>query len=350
MVERVTGRGSDEPAYGDTLIDSMLGNISGLIPNITSDNYSHEVGEPPVQRAGRPRPRPEPRGGSRRVLDDQPRLPAPQLPAAPGRDLARRPALHRGRRHLHPAGDGESQDPQRLQGRLPGRGAHRGAGPLHGGRRVPDVLREIAPELGHAHPAPAPARALGAGREAQGVAGVPLAAGGHGALPLQGVEARREGRPRGERRLLRRPPLSGPGGLPGHSQPGHPVPRAEGQGHRRHVAHRAAVHAPDRLSGLSQGLRQVQVPVQRVHVLRPQPQGRAVRGSARPPRLRPRHQQARADRPRHSRTGGGRHRAIQAGHLGLQPERDAPIRTIPSGRGPSWRRRAGRSATPTASS
>ena len=44
VVERVTGRGSDEPAYGDTLIDSMLGNISGLIPNITSDNYSHEVG------------------------------------------------------------------------------------------------------------------------------------------------------------------------------------------------------------------------------------------------------------------------------------------------------------------
>jgi peptide/nickel transport system substrate-binding protein len=44
VVERVTGRGSDEPAQGDTLIDSMLGNISGLIPNITSDNYSHEIG------------------------------------------------------------------------------------------------------------------------------------------------------------------------------------------------------------------------------------------------------------------------------------------------------------------
>lgn len=44
VVERVTGRGSDEPAYGDTFIDSMLGNISGLIPNITSDGYSHEVG------------------------------------------------------------------------------------------------------------------------------------------------------------------------------------------------------------------------------------------------------------------------------------------------------------------
>jgi peptide/nickel transport system substrate-binding protein len=32
------------PAYGDTFIDSLLGNISSLIPTITSDNASHEVG------------------------------------------------------------------------------------------------------------------------------------------------------------------------------------------------------------------------------------------------------------------------------------------------------------------
>src|SRR5262245_53636411 len=44
VVERVSGRGSDDPAYGDTYVDSMLGNITGLIPNLTSDNYSHEVG------------------------------------------------------------------------------------------------------------------------------------------------------------------------------------------------------------------------------------------------------------------------------------------------------------------
>ena len=44
VVESVSGRGSDEPAYGDTYVDSMLGNITGLIPNLTSDNYSHEVG------------------------------------------------------------------------------------------------------------------------------------------------------------------------------------------------------------------------------------------------------------------------------------------------------------------
>jgi peptide/nickel transport system substrate-binding protein len=32
------------PAYGDTLIDSLLGNVSSLIPTITSDGASHEVG------------------------------------------------------------------------------------------------------------------------------------------------------------------------------------------------------------------------------------------------------------------------------------------------------------------
>jgi peptide/nickel transport system substrate-binding protein len=32
------------PAYGDTFIDSLLGNISSLIPTITSDSASHEVG------------------------------------------------------------------------------------------------------------------------------------------------------------------------------------------------------------------------------------------------------------------------------------------------------------------
>ncbi len=37
-------RGADKPAYGDTLIDALLGNISGLIPNILSDGPSLEVG------------------------------------------------------------------------------------------------------------------------------------------------------------------------------------------------------------------------------------------------------------------------------------------------------------------
>jgi len=36
--------GSMEPAYGDTLVSASIGDISGLIPNITSDTASHEVG------------------------------------------------------------------------------------------------------------------------------------------------------------------------------------------------------------------------------------------------------------------------------------------------------------------
>jgi ABC-type transport system substrate-binding protein len=105
VVERVTGRGNDEPAYGDTLIDSMLGNISGLIPNITSDNYSHEVGgllysglvsyDRDLNVVGE-------------LAESWTLSPtaAASPSAAPRRHLARRPALHRGRRHLHPTGDG----------------------------------------------------------------------------------------------------------------------------------------------------------------------------------------------------------------------------------------------------
>ncbi len=32
------------PAYGDTLVEASIGDISGLIPNITSDQSSHEIG------------------------------------------------------------------------------------------------------------------------------------------------------------------------------------------------------------------------------------------------------------------------------------------------------------------
>jgi peptide/nickel transport system substrate-binding protein len=56
MVATSCSRGSDSalpgaasaagvtPAYGDTFIDSLLGNVSSLIPTITSDGASHEVG------------------------------------------------------------------------------------------------------------------------------------------------------------------------------------------------------------------------------------------------------------------------------------------------------------------
>jgi peptide/nickel transport system substrate-binding protein len=41
--ERKTG--ANTPAYGDTLIEASIGNVSSLIPNITSDGASHEVGD-----------------------------------------------------------------------------------------------------------------------------------------------------------------------------------------------------------------------------------------------------------------------------------------------------------------
>ncbi len=37
--------GANTPAYGDTLIEASIGNVSSLIPNITADSASHEVGD-----------------------------------------------------------------------------------------------------------------------------------------------------------------------------------------------------------------------------------------------------------------------------------------------------------------
>jgi peptide/nickel transport system substrate-binding protein len=42
VVEPKTG--ANTPAYGDTLIEASIGNVSSLIPTITSDQSSHEVG------------------------------------------------------------------------------------------------------------------------------------------------------------------------------------------------------------------------------------------------------------------------------------------------------------------
>ncbi|HUF92325.1 MAG TPA: peptide-binding protein [Candidatus Limnocylindria bacterium] len=43
-LDNVLPPASVTPAYGDTYIDSLLGNISSMIPTITSDNASHEIG------------------------------------------------------------------------------------------------------------------------------------------------------------------------------------------------------------------------------------------------------------------------------------------------------------------
>jgi peptide/nickel transport system substrate-binding protein len=41
----VEEKGANVPAYGDTMIQASIGNVSSLIPNITSDQSSHEVGD-----------------------------------------------------------------------------------------------------------------------------------------------------------------------------------------------------------------------------------------------------------------------------------------------------------------
>jgi peptide/nickel transport system substrate-binding protein len=42
--DAAAGQQNLPPAPGDTLVEALLGNVSGLIPNITSDSASHEVG------------------------------------------------------------------------------------------------------------------------------------------------------------------------------------------------------------------------------------------------------------------------------------------------------------------
>jgi peptide/nickel transport system substrate-binding protein len=43
-VDRVTSQSAGKPAHGDTFIDALTGNISGLIPNVLTDSASFEVG------------------------------------------------------------------------------------------------------------------------------------------------------------------------------------------------------------------------------------------------------------------------------------------------------------------
>src|SRR4029453_3611098 len=43
-VDRATGQAASKPTYGDTFVDALTGNISGLIPNVLTDGASFEVG------------------------------------------------------------------------------------------------------------------------------------------------------------------------------------------------------------------------------------------------------------------------------------------------------------------
>jgi len=43
-VDRMTGQSAGKPVHGDTFIDALTGNISGLIPNVLTDSASFEIG------------------------------------------------------------------------------------------------------------------------------------------------------------------------------------------------------------------------------------------------------------------------------------------------------------------
>ena len=124
--------------------------------------------------------------------------------------------------------------------------------------------------------------------------------------------------------------------LPHHPELGDDLPGAEGQGRGRCQAHRAPVQAADRVSGLPQGLQQVSVRGERLRVPGHEPARRALRRPARAAGVRPRDQQARADRGRASRARARGDRPLQAGHVAVQPERPSVSVRLRRRRARSW--------------
>ena len=171
-------------------------------------------------------------------------------------------------------------------------------GPLLGTGDLQEALRQGAGVVGRDDPAQAPARELREGRQDQGSAAELVGAGRHRPVPLPGDEERREDRGRRQPRLLQGAPAHLAHRLPRHPQPGHDLPRGEGHGRGRGQSHRAAVPAADRVPGVREGVQQVSLPRRRLHLLRLQPQGSALRRPPRAPGPGPRHQQARPARRR----------------------------------------------------
>src|SRR5207245_812634 len=128
---------------------------------------------------------------------------------------------------------------------------------------------------------------------------------------------------------------------PDHPEPGHDLPRPDGEGRGRHGADRAAVQPADRLPRVPARLHEVPPPRQRLHLPRLQPQGLALRRSPRAPGLRLRHQQARGHRRRAAGPRARGHRPLQAGDVGLHrqgedvpvPHRASATRSSGGGRG-----------------
>ena len=164
-----------------------------------------------------------------------------------------------------------------------------------------------------------------------------------GPVPLQGVEARREGRPRRQPRLLRGAAVPLAHRLSDHPEPGDHLSRAEGQGHR--------LAGPAGLTAL-QFKRQAEFPAFRKaynkYQLSRTTSTRTSGSTSSDPRFadkRVRQAFAHAINKRELidgvRLGLGREATgpVQARHLGVQPERaDVPVRHGEGARAPRRRR------------
>ncbi len=268
-------------------------------------------------------------------MDVQPRLPRPHLQAAPRHQVARRLPVHRRRRGLHLRDHDQPEDPRALQGGLPAREERGRAGSLHGAGALRQALRARGRDLGDVDPAQAPAPVVRRRGHPAGVA-PEQPAGRDRALSLPGVEAGREGRAGRQSRLLRGPPVPEPHRVPGDPEPGHHLPRAEGQRRRlREHAHRHPVRAPDRVPRVPQGVPQVPLPGERLHVPRLQSQGSALRRPTGAPGLRPRDQQAGADRRGAARARPRGHRADPPRDVGLHRQGPALRLRSREGQGPA---------------
>ena len=201
----------------------------------------------------------------------------------------------------------QSEDPGALQGRLPGREGRRGA-------RIPYTVR-----VTYGTPVRARARRPGATTCCPGIALEPYVASGqapgvapepasdrHRSVPFPGVADGGEGRaPSPIPTYYGGPPVHRPRGVPGDSEPGHDLSRAEGEGGGlRPHPHRLPVHAPDRLSRRSaRPITSSGIPSGVLHVPRLQPEGPALRRSPGARAFAHAINKQRADRRRRARAG-----------------------------------------------
>ena len=285
------------PAYGDTFIEATIGDIAGLIPNITSDGASHEVGNMVYDGLVKVDKDLNYVGAMAESWQFSAGLSRADLEAEAQHQVARRPAVHGRGRAVHLPDDDQSEDADGVQGGLPRRQACGGGRSAHLPRDVCETAGQGRAELGHVDAAQASAREVRGGRQAEGVAGEQPPC-RHRAVPVPGVEERREGGAGRQPRLLRGSAVSRPHRVSRDPEPGHHLPGAEGEGRRPGLPDGHPVLPADGVPRVSQGLHEVPLPVERVHVLRVQPEGSALRRPAGAPGVRARDQQAGADRGR----------------------------------------------------